>query len=278
MKQVFKKHNFVKCGFTLAEALAALVIAVMIMITAVGIYMGVRRAEASINKRLQSGFLAMEVLQRIAEDIDRVAVSDSDITITINNKLEQGGYKSARLIIENKIYDKANKPQVFEKIVWQSKFDPDANGLVIYRSHSGYTLEDKMLDAPKEKYEAERYIPICDGVTVFSISPMADGNTASDWQKPQLPPAVKISLSFAPLQQDLLGNPGVGVPEELVKTRTVAVDRFKAMSYQFIAQAIPDANQITDANELDMNSPDMNDVNNLNKQLDPNRFNERRRR
>jgi len=251
-----KKTHFENRGFTLAEALAALAIAVMIMITAVGIYMGVRRAETAINKRLQSGFLAMEVLQRIAEDIDRVAVSDSDITMTINNKLELGGYKSARLIIENKIYDKENKPQVFEKIVWQSRFDPDANGLVIYRSHSGYTLEDKMLDSPKEKYEAERYIPLCDGVTVFSIEAVSDGNTmVGDWQKPQLPPAVKISLSFTPMQQDLLGNPVV--PEELVKTRTVAVDRFRTTSYQFVAIDFNDANSINDFN-------DANDVNNVN--------------
>lgn len=248
MKQAIKKIR----GFTLAEALAALIISVMIMITAVGIYMGVRRAEVSINQRLQSGFLAMEVLQRIAEDIDRTAISGADITMTINNKTEEGAYKSAKLVIENKIYDKDNKPQVFEKIVWQSKFDPDANGLVIYRSHSGYTLEDKMLDAPKEKYEAEKYIPICDGVTIFEVQAVSDGNTiVGDWQKPELPPAVKISLSFASMQQDLLG--GLAVPEDLIKSRTIAVDRFRTMSYQFIAIDFNDMN--------DVNSPDVNDVN-----------------
>ncbi|HBG77814.1 MAG TPA: hypothetical protein DDW84_03040 [Phycisphaerales bacterium] len=254
MKQAIKKTNSDYRGFTLAEALAALVISVMIMITAVGIYMGVRRAEVSINRRLQSGFLAMEVLQRIAEDIDRVAIGGSDITMTINNRLDSG-YKSSKLVIENKIYDKDNKPQVFEKIVWQSRFDPDANGLIIYRSHSGYTLEDKMLDEPKEKYEAEKYIPICQGATVFQVQAVSDGNTiVGDWQNPQLPPAVKISLSFDALQQDLLGNQAV--PEELVKSRTIAVDRFRTTAYQFIAIDFNDMN--------DVNLPDVNDVNNAN--------------
>jgi type II secretory pathway component PulJ len=249
-------------GFTLAEALAALIIATMIMITAVGIYMGVKRAEASINKRLQSGFLATEVLQRIAEDIDRIAVSNADVTMSIRTKVERGGYKSSQLVLINKIYDKDNNLQDFEKIIWQSHIDPDANGLVIYRAHSGYALEDKMLDAPKEKYETEKYIPICDGVTIFEVQAASDANVIGDWQSPSLPPAVQISLSFAPSVLDALGNPIV--PQESIKTRTVAVDRFKTMSYQFVAMEIPDINQITDINQLnDMNLPDINDLRSL---------------
>lgn len=263
MKRNHKKNYFFqRTGFTLAEALAALVIATMVMITAVGIYMGVKRAEASINKRLQSGFLAAEVLQRIAEDIDRIAVSNADITMSIRTKIERGGYKSSQLILINKIYDKDNNLQDFEKIVWQSHVDPDANGLVIYRAHSGYALEDKMLDAPKEKYETEKYIPICDGVTIFEIQAVSDANVIGDWQSLSLPPAVEISLSFAPTVPDALGNPVV--PQESVKKRTVAMDRFKTMSYQFVAKEIPDINQITDANQLaDANLPDINDLRSL---------------
>ncbi|MDD5135364.1 MAG: hypothetical protein PHP01_08140 [Phycisphaerae bacterium] len=254
-----EKYVSQKTGFTLAEALAALVIATMVMITAVGIYMGVKRAEASINKRLQSGFMATEVLQRIAEDIDRMAVSNAEVTMLIRTKVEQGGYKSSQMVMINKIYDKDNNLQDFEKIIWQSHIDPDANGLIVYRAHSGYALEDKMLDAPKEKYETERYIPICDGVTIFEIQAASDANVIGDWQSPSLPPAVQISLSFAPIELDTLGNPVV--PEGLLKTRTVAVDRFKTMSYQFVAMDIPDINQIGDVNQLDdANFPDMNDI------------------
>jgi hypothetical protein len=223
----------------------------MIMIAAIGIYTGVKRAEAAISKRLESGFLAMEILQRITEDIDRLALPGSDVTISIKNKTEPGGYKSAQMIIESKIYDKNNKPQVFEKIVWQSHPDPDANSLIIYRAHSGYTLEDKMLDKPKEKYETEKFIPICSGATLFSIETSNDSNTNQTWEGQNLPPAVKISIAFTKPEQDLLGN--MIVPEEAVKTRIVVIDRFKQLAYQFIYKEIFDANRITDMN--DQNSP-----------------------
>ena len=238
-------------GFTLAEAMATLAIAAMIMVAAISIYTGIRRAEAVINKRLESGFLAMEILQRIAEDIDRLALPGSDVTMSIKNKIEPGGYKSAQMIIESKIYDKDNKPQVFEKIVWQSHPDLDANGLIIYRAHGGYTLEDKMLEEPKEKYEREWFIPICSGATLFSIDTINDSNTNQTWEGQNLPPAVKISISFTEPQQDLLGNPII--PEEAIKTRTVVIDRFRQLAYQFIyKEFLIDANRIADMNDQNM--------------------------
>lgn len=234
-------------GFTLAEAIATLAIAAMIMTAAIGIYTGVRRAESAVNRRLESGFLAMEILQRIAEDIDRLALPASDVSMSIKNKTEPGGYKSAQMIIESKIYDKDSKSQVFEKIVWQSRADPEANGLIIYRSHSGYTLEDKMLDEPKEKYERERFVPICSGVTLFSIETFDGSSTNPAWEGQSLPPAVKISVSFTKPEQDLLGN--LAVPQEAVKTRIVVIDRFRQLAYQFIYKEFLDANRIADAND-----------------------------
>lgn len=261
-----KRNSKIKCrferlGFTLAEALTALVIAVMIMVTATGIYTGIRRAEIAINNRLESGFTAMEVLQRIAEDIDRLAMPSSDVTMTIKNKVEPGGYASAQMIIESKIYDKDNKPQTFEKIVWQSRPDPDVNGLIIYRAHSGYTLEDKMLEEPKEKYEREWFIPICNGVTLFTIEAIVDVNTTNPtWDSQNLPPAVKVSLSFSPPQPDLMGT--VTVPQEEIKTRTVVIDRFKQLAYKFVYK------------NFDANHPgDVNDVNDVNRPPEPNEVN-----
>lgn len=246
-----KRQNKIRCdwsreGFTLAEALATLAIAAMIMTAVVGIYMGVKRAESSINKRLGDGFLGMEILQRIADDIGKVALPGSDATMSVKNKLDIGGYKVSQMTIESKIYGKDNKPQTFEKIIWQSRVDIDANGLVIYRSHSGYAMEDKMLEEPKEKYERELFIPICSGVTLFSIEAVRDGNTVEVWQGPGLPPAVKISISFAGREQDLLGN--TIVPEEAVNTRTVVIDRFKRIPYLFISKEFPDINEIADMN------------------------------
>jgi type II secretory pathway component PulJ len=246
-----------KSGFTLAEAIATLVIAAMIMIAAIGIYTGIRRTEAAINRRLESGFLSTEILQRITEDIDRLALPGSDVTMSIKNKTENGGYKSAQMIIESKIYDKDNKPQTFEKIIWQSRGDPDANGLIIYRAHSGYTLEDKMLDEPKEIYEREKFIPICSGATLFSIEAVSDGNTTQTWESQNLPRGVKISISFTKPQQNLLGNPTIS--EETIKTRTVVIDRFRQLVYQFIYRDFFDANKIADINDQNM-PPEPNEV------------------
>ena len=78
-KMKFKRNDK---GFTLAEAIATLVIATMIMAAVTGIYIGIKRAEASVNRRLEGGFLAMEVLQRISEDIDRLAMPSADVTMT----------------------------------------------------------------------------------------------------------------------------------------------------------------------------------------------------
>ncbi|MFA5293092.1 MAG: prepilin-type N-terminal cleavage/methylation domain-containing protein [Phycisphaerae bacterium] len=233
-------------GFTLAEAMATLVIAAMIMVAVVGIYTGVRRAESAINSRIKSGHVATEILQRIAEDIDGLALPGSDVTMTIKNKLDIDGFKITQMIIENKIYDKDNKPQTFEKIVWQSRVDMDSNGLIIFRAHSGYALEDKMLEETKEKYERELFIPVCRGATLFSIEVM-DGNTViENWENPGLPPDVKISVSFAERTQDVLGD--MAVPAESIKTRMVVINRFRQIPYQFIEKEIYDANKIADMN------------------------------
>ena len=287
-------------GFTLAEAIVTLAIAAVIMITAMSIYTGVKRAEAAINKRLEGGFAATEILQRITEDIDRLALPGADVTMSVKNKIEAGGYKSAQMIMESKIYDKDNKPQTFEKIVWQSHPNPDANGLIIYRAHSGYTLEDKMLEEPKEKYEREQYIPIISGVTIFSITAGEDSNTNPSsnmnqgiintnqdsntshdsntsqnsntnhdiamnqtWNSKSLPPAVRVSISFAAPQQDVTGNSVV--PPEEIKTRTIVVDRFRPIAYQFVYKEFGDANQISDANR----TADTNDANMISESNSP---------
>ena len=103
-------------AFTLAETLAALVISVMIIVAALGIYGSVKRSAASINKRIEKHALPAEILQRIAEDIDRMIVTVTDTKITFSNKLAEGNYSSGQLIIESTIYDTKKRPQTFEKI------------------------------------------------------------------------------------------------------------------------------------------------------------------
>jgi hypothetical protein len=192
-------------------------------------------------------------LQRITEDIDKLALPGSDVTMSIKNKLDIGGYKVSQMIIESKIYGKDNKPLTFEKIVWQSRVDMDTNGITLYRAHSGYAIEDKMLDEPKEKYERELFIPICSGAKLFSIEAVVDGNVITSWENPTLPPAVKISMSFAERERSAFGD--VNVPNELVETKSVVINRFKQIPYKFIPPAV-DANLISDANHpVDANLP-----------------------
>jgi type II secretory pathway component PulJ len=241
------KYNSGEKGFTLAEAMATLAIATMIMAAVIGVYMGIKRTEAAMNKRLQSGYLAMEILQRIAEDIDGLALPGSDVTMSIKNRFDTGGYNVSQMVIENKIYDKDNKPQTFGKVIWQSRVDTDSNGLVLYRAHSGYMLEDKMLEEPKEKYERELFVPVCSGITFFTIEAVVDNNAIKTWSGQDFPPAVKISISFEPRQQDVLGN--MIVPEDSIRTRTVAINRFRQIPYQFVYRDLIDPNKVYDMND-----------------------------
>jgi len=257
-------NNVKNNGFSLAELLAALAIASMIMITAAAMYATVRRAQGTIETRLKDGFLAAEVIQRISEDIDRMAMPGSDVSISIRNKIDIENFKISQMIIESKIYDKDNKPMTFEKIVWQSRVASDGNGLIVYRAHSGYAVEDKMLEQPKENFEREMYIPVCYGATFFAIE-VSDGNTVSEeWLNPALPQGVKISISFEPRQPDAFG--GLTVAEESVKSRIIALNRFRQIPYTFVYKEFGDANDIKDMNDVnDVNQPrDINQPQNAN--------------
>ena len=229
MNNLSKKNR----AFTLAETLATLIISAMIMVAVLGIYSSVKRAAASIDRRLERYGLPTEILQRIAEDIDRMLVTVTDVKITFNNKQVEG-YLSGQLIIESMIYDTDNKPQTFEKIVWQSQSNPDANGLILYRAHSGYAMEDHILDEPKAKYGRELFVPICEGLTYFSVQAVQGEELVDKWDRKTLPRALAITLSFAGPVENLSGE--YEVPEEKRIRRTIAVDRTRQISYVFVKQ------------------------------------------
>ena len=230
MNNLTKKNR----AFTLVETLATLIISAMIMIAVLGVYSSVKRTIASIDRRLERYGLPTEILQRIAEDLDRMLVTTTDVKITFNNKGGDGSYSSAQLIIESMIYDTDNQPQTFEKIVWQSQSDPDANGLILYRAHSGYTMEDHILDEPKAKYARELFIPICEGLTYFRIQAVLGEALLDKWDKKELPTALAITLSFAEAVENLSGE--YEVPEEERVRRTIAVDRTRQIPYVFEEQ------------------------------------------
>ena len=220
-------------GFSLAELLAALTIAAMVLVAMLGIYGRAERSAAAITRNLDSSRPPFEVLQRIAEDLDGIIAAGKDTKITVENKFEKG-YPTARLEILKTIYDSKNKPRTFEKIVWQTSYDYEsqAGGLVLYRSHSGIEVEDKLLDEQKEIWEKELFVPICTGVTFFKIQVPVSGKLQDRWTSSSLPRAVVVTISFAKPFETLEGI--LDVPDSGKITRTIAIDRARKIRFIFV--------------------------------------------
>lgn len=218
-------------GFSLAEVLAALTIAAMVLVAVLGIYSRAETSAAAITRKLDESRLPSEVLQRIAEDLDRMVTPGSDTRITVENKIVKG-YPTARLTILNTIYDSKDKKQAFEEIIWQSSFDNDANGLVLYRSHTGIALEDKLLDEQRKSWEkAFSFVPICTGVTFFRVQVPVNEDFLYKWTSDSLPRGIVVTISFAEPFKTLTGT--WDVPDVGKIMRTVAIDRTRKIRFIF---------------------------------------------
>jgi len=245
MKPGGAKHNMKKAfgtsraplGFSLAEVLTALMIGAMILVAVLGIYGRAERSAAAVMSKLDSFRLPSEVLQRIAEDLDGIISTGSRTTITIENKFKNG-FRTARLVIKRTIYNSRNDEQTFEQIIWQSNYDYESNagGLVLYRSHSGIELEDKLLDKNKEDWEKELFVPICAGVTFFQIR-VPQGETFVDrWTAGSLPPGIEVAISFAEPFKKADGT--LDVPDEEKITRTIAIDRTRKIGFSLESRTL----------------------------------------
>jgi type II secretory pathway component PulJ len=217
-----------KAAFSLAEVLVALTIGAMVLVAVLSIYSRAETSAAAITRKLDSSRLPSEVLQRIAEDLDRTAAPGADTKVTIENKFENG-FSTARLTVLKTIYNSKNEKQTFERIVWQTNYDNDANSLVLYRSHSGIALEDKLLDEQKEDWEKELFVPICTGVTFFKIQVPTGENFQDNWTSDSLPPGIVVTVSFAEPFKTLAGI--LDVPEDEKVIRNIAIDRTRAIKF-----------------------------------------------
>ena len=216
-------------GFSLAEVLAALTIGAMILVAVLGIYSRAEHSASAITRRLDSFRLPHEILQRIAEDLDKIITADTDTKITIENKFEEG-FPTAKLTIQKTIYDKDNKQQTFEEIIWQTSYDFDANSLVLYRSHSGIALEDKLLDEKREDWEKQYpFVPVCIGLTVFKIQIPKGDSFQDKWTSTTLPPGITVTISFAKPYKTITGVLDVLDSEKI--TRTIAIDRARKIKF-----------------------------------------------
>jgi type II secretory pathway pseudopilin PulG len=248
-------RNLKRRAFTLVEILAALTIGAMVLIVVLAIYSRAQSGAAAVYVKLEDNRLPREVLQRISQDLDNIAVSGQDARITIDNKFDNG-YAVARMEILSTIKDAKNTQQPLEKIIWQSSIEPDTGLLALYRSHSGIALEDTLLDQQKESWQRELFVPICTGLTFLRIqvpSPSKDQNDVflDQWSAENLPSAIVITLSFAEPYKAVDGT--FDVPDDDKVVRTIAINRIRKPSF-----TLPpfDANLLSDINDLnDINSP-----------------------
>ena len=231
MKKSFNTSEYSQ-GFSLAEVLAALTIGAMVLVSVLGIYSRCESSADAVTRRLDNSRLPFEVLQHIAEDLDRIITSGPETTITIENKFQKG-FSSARMTILKTIFDDSNRKQTFEQIIWQGSYDydNDADGLVLYRSHSGMAMEDKLLDEQKDNWERELFVPFCSGVTFFRIQAYKGESLQDSWAVEPLPAGIVLTISFAEPFKTLDGT--FDVPDTAKITRTVAVDRTRKITFSF---------------------------------------------
>ena len=276
-------------GFSLVEALVAMMIAVMTFIVVFAIYDQVQRASSSITQKLDTYVLPSEILQKIAEDIDRIAGPGSDAKITIVNSF-QSGLPAAQLTIVSQILDKdSNKPQILEKVVWQTDYDLATARLILYRSHSGVIWEDNLLDREQRldwSPDRQLFVPLCVGLSYFKVQVPQPQNLVQEvndpnrprvsrsagqnqydqrideqqffdvWNQNQLPPAIVVTLSFADPIEDR-GVGGAEILDDQKIKRTIVIDRSKKMNFVYVS--LEDANRMA-AMRSDANPPQNSDM------------------
>lgn len=262
MKSIFNNISSKARGFSLLELLAALVIGTTVLVAAIGVYNRMRASAQTLDRKLAGG-LGDEILQRIAEDLDKIVapVSDSktaNISISIKNKYDQL-YHSAQLIITQTYYDSRDKKQTFEQIVWQSNYDYDANGLVLYRSHSGIITEDMLLDSEKENWEKELFIPVAAGLTYFAIEVPKGDDMLTSWSSSSLPVGIVITLSFAEPFKAVDGSLEIEDIDKL--SRTVAIDRTRMINFVYVQPEFDQNDFLPDINDLNLPELDIFDEN-----------------
>ncbi len=231
-----------RAGFSLGEMLAALVIGAMVLAAILGVYARANRAADAVLAKVESPALAAEVLQLLAEDLDRLLGAEEGET---SIKIEPGfdnGFARSRLTLRRTYRNAKNEEKTFEEITWLAGYDYEGAvpGLIVYRGHEGMNLEDKLLDAKREGWE-DNYplIPICRGVTFFRIEVPKDneGEFLDRWAASTLPPGVTVAISFAEPYETVRGTWDVLEQEKI--RRTIAIDRTRAIKFTASQTALP---------------------------------------
>lgn len=262
---MLNKQTKSRFGFTLVETLVVLLLSAMVLTATLGVYQRVRAATVVIIDRMSGHRLQNEILQKIAEDIDRLAAPGFEATIKFQNRAVRGVdnqmVQSAQLILNNSYYGNDDKKQTYEEIVWRTSYDMAEGTMILYRMHDGLNTEDQLLEGDAEtSTSAGLYIPVAAGVTFFDLRTQQGDNVLAAWTSETLPKAVRIGLSFA--EPDILEDGEIGVPPEEIVYRTVAIDRTRQISYKFMTVdldlGVLDDDQ-TDPNDLSVESDEIDD-------------------
>jgi prepilin-type N-terminal cleavage/methylation domain-containing protein len=249
-------------GFTLVETLVVLMIGAMVVTATLAVYQRVRTASVVIVEHMSEHRLSSEILQKMAEDIDRLAAPGFEATIKFDNRQVRGSdmmYQVAELVLNNSYYGTGDKKQVYEEIIWRAVYDPVEDTVILWRKHSGLNGEDRLFDQANAENvtdtsrdkSRQRFIPIASEVTFFDLRVQQGEQVLGAWKSEKLPKAVRIGLSFAAPQE--LEDGSYNVADEDIVYRTVAVDRTRMIPYQLVKAEL-------DLGILDDETDDPNDV------------------
>ena len=217
-------------GFTLTELLVAVVVASMLLSVLLAISSHVQQSAVSIGQALNEFELIQEVLQLMAEDLDTKIDPEAGTTMTVFNRMEDG-YPTARMVITTTMKDAKFEDEMLEEITWQANVDIQTNRIVLYRSHTGKILEDKLLDQRRDDVELlSPFVPVCGGLTAFRIEAYRDGEWTQQWASSELPTGIRVVMSDAQADKNVRGE--WEVPEEALVSRTMAIDRTRELKFE----------------------------------------------
>lgn len=230
-------------GHTLAEVLMALIVAAAVLTAVLAVHGRVQQSAEAIEKDLGQFSLPQEVLQLIAEDLDNKIVpktdagdnSEANTRVQLYSKYDNG-FSVAQLKITTTMKDEQWDDRVMEEIIWQADVDPFTNRIVLYRSHSGLILEDKLLDQKRDPVEKfYPFVPVCGGLSLFRVEARVGENWVLQWTGDALPTGIRVTLSDAEPHRTVQGQ--WEVDEEDLMVRTMAIDRTRKIKF-----VVPDPN------------------------------------
>jgi len=232
-----------RTAFSLIEVLAAMVIGSMVLVAVLTLYGRIEKTASAVTKTLDETKYPYEVLQLIAEDLDKMITTNSDTSIIIVNR-RVNDYNAPIFAIRVEYKDPSNKDQLLEEIIWQCNKNPegDANDLVLYRSYEGIVPEDKLLDKNKEDFEKDIYVPICNGITFFEIQVHTGKEEPELAWTGGMPLGITMIISFAKPFKTPEGY--YDVQENQKYSRTVALDKSRKIKFDISGTNAKKDNQI----------------------------------